>query len=97
MILKNASDSAFPIPDLIELRQQNNNTGEFFALGPTGLSKREWFAGMAMQGLLSDPNLGQNIDRDPEVSHLKLDIAVARISLAYADALIKKLGEKNDK
>lgn len=27
-----------------------------FTYGSTGLTKREWFAGMAMQGLLANPN-----------------------------------------
>ena len=46
-----------------------------------GLTKREYFAAMAMQGLLSNSAIGT----DP--------IGTARTAATYADALLKELGE----
>jgi hypothetical protein len=43
--MPSGSDPAFPVG--------SGNTGY---LGSVGLTKREWFAGMAMQGLLANPS-----------------------------------------
>lgn len=51
-----------------------------------GLTKREIFAAMAMQGLLSSP--------EPENAPGAGD--VAHVAVMYADALIKELGKIGD-
>jgi len=48
-----------------------------------GLTKREYFAAMAMQALASDPTL---------TSH-KTPLEVAHIATVYADALIEELNK----
>ncbi|KHD88871.1 MAG: hypothetical protein OM95_07075 [Bdellovibrio sp. ArHS] len=58
-----------------------------------GLSKREYFAAMAMQGLLSNQHITQQIS----ISRLSSDDeskVFALISTWNADALIKALNEK---
>ncbi len=46
------------------------------------LSKREYFAGLAMQGMLSSCDVGEDI--------------VAKGSVRYADALMKELSKESD-
>jgi len=48
-----------------------------------GLSKREYFAGLAMQGLLTDANI-RTLGWD----------GLAELSVGYADTLLKKLNEQ---
>ncbi len=56
--------------------------GEFMTANiPVGLSKREWFAGMALQGLLADGTLKGNTEEH------------ARWSVNFSDALIAALNE----
>jgi hypothetical protein len=63
-------------------QQPINDGGRAFpsldAYGPKGMSLRDWFAGMALQGLVSNP--------DVSLSILSL---VARHSLDIADAMIE--------
>jgi len=70
----NANQPAFPIPDFV------NGNGDV-QFGSIGLTKREYFAAMAMQGILSN-----NLDW----------INVAVSSVDFADALISEL-EKDSK
>jgi len=53
--------------------------------GGYGMSLRDWFAGMALQGLL-----GNNPERFYDVKRAKIrrDILVAEWSYAYADAML---------
>jgi hypothetical protein len=46
------NDPAFPTIDSINIHQQSDSAGEVYSSG--GLTKRELFAAMAMQGLLSN-------------------------------------------
>ena len=50
-----------------------------------GLTKREWFAGLAMQGMLSDPKQAGSSDE------------IAHYAVYAADALIKELEERDDR
>ena len=54
-----------------------------------GLTKREYFAGLAMQGLLS---------ANPKHTHgnieLPIPIVIATLSVDFADALLKQLEKK---
>ena len=54
------------------------------SVGTTGLTKREHFAGLAMQGVMA------NEEEYPKWSDL------ARASVAAADALLKALEQDND-
>jgi len=70
--MENSKQSAFPIPC-----EQ--------AIG-TGLTKREYFAGLAMQGLCAS---GQYEDKDKQ---LIID-GLAEDAIGMADELLKQLGE----
>ena len=55
----------------------------FGASGPIqGLTKREYFAAMAMQGVVSNARLKEGIT----------DEEVVKVAVAYADALLSALG-----
>lgn len=58
----------------------DNDPGTFH----TGLTKREYFAAMAMQGILSNPTGGN--DRDGDL--------IARSAVAMADRLINELNKE---
>lgn len=51
-----------------------------------GLTQRELFAAMAMQGLLANPNIVGNPDRE-------FDMDISEYSVYYADSLIEALNE----
>ena len=53
------------------------------------LTKREWFAGMALQGLLA--NMANDLSAKDEYSGY-----VQTLAVNHADALIKKLEEQPD-
>lgn len=70
-----------------------------------GLTKREYFAAMAMQGLISDPS-NDELSPDFILMHLGLkdirydypkhfSMYIAKLSVEYADALLKELEEQN--
>lgn len=68
MSIENGKQPAFPVDNLEA------------AFGSQGLSKREWFAGLAMQGMLCNPKN----DRDSGDT-------LAEYSIEYADALLKAI------
>ena len=57
-------------------------------VSPEGMTLREYYAGLAMQGLLSDPDLGQGMKKGDFLKWL------ATYSVESADALIGELEEK---
>jgi len=57
-------------------------------VGHFGMTKREYFAALALQGLLSNPE-----DCDAEENPEDLAPSYARSSVIYADALIAALNE----
>jgi hypothetical protein len=61
---------------------------EFIDVDETGLTKREYFAAMAMQGLLSNSKLWANIERVEDVGMYEW---FALQSKQYADELLKQL------
>ena len=70
------------------VRMENENTGTVAMMTAKrgddktiNMSKREWFAGIAMQALISSPVIYMNYEN------------TAIEALRYADALIKKLEE----
>lgn len=71
--MTNGEESAFP--EISDIPQFNSRT--------YGLTKREYFAAMALQGLLANQNL-TNID----------DATIAMTCIDAADALINALNQK---
>lgn len=57
-----------------------------------GMTLREYYAGLAMQGILSCPNRWLTDDKEIECNPEQ----VAGISLEYADALLKALETKTE-
>lgn len=64
----------------------NGNDYAFPQAFEKGLTKREYFAAIALQGLASMDNKGADMDQVIETD--------AFLSVKYADALIKALNEK---
>lgn len=54
-------------------------------LGSSGLTKREYFAAMAMQALLANPKIGDEISSD----------VISAMATDQADDLIKELNDEN--
>jgi hypothetical protein len=80
---------AFPVMSCM----QNTATGETLVFqAEWGLTKREYFAGLAMQGFLAH---GENSSLLQAETHLPLTRSVAIASVEYADALLAAL-EKSD-
>lgn len=60
-----------------------------------GLTKREHFAGLAMQGLLSNPKAADIImGHSPNDTEITAATIISRTALAYADALIAELNKE---
>jgi hypothetical protein len=76
--MKNADKTVMPVPNLHD--DENFN----------GLTKREHFAAMAMQGFLSNPWQAKTLDELGESSRQQMQ-TVAQASLAMADALLAEL------
>jgi hypothetical protein len=74
--MTNANDPAFP--------QTTNGSNLTDALIPAGLSKREWFAGLAMQGFVT--SLGSSLTTTHEM--------IAEWSVDVADKLIAELAKE---
>ncbi len=58
-----------------------------------GLSKREHFAGMALQGFCSNPELAHAIKADVRETGVDATVTLAKMALETADELIKQLNE----
>ncbi len=93
--MTNPTDPAFPQKEPIAFttKQLHEKYPEISsAIGVStqiakGLSKREYFAGLALQGIIASPrNLALRKD---ETS----DACIVRLSIAYSDALIKELSK----
>lgn len=59
-----------------------------------GLTKREYFAAMAMQGILSDRRSLDRIDEISKEDNVPHASVLARLSAIHADALINELKNK---
>ena len=77
-----SGSSAFPVTP-------TDNSGQ---IGPTeyGLTKREWFAGMALQGMMESD---ENVDPEFIGTHGKWADVVAKRAYGYADAMLRE-GDK---
>lgn len=72
------SGPAFPVVPQAVTNPFNPNE-RIFHHGHYGLSKREWFAGMALQGILAGRNEHTNTS----------DVFIATAAFAYADEMLK--------
>lgn len=61
----------------------------------TGLTKREYFAGLAMQGMLSSDYSGEFMGEINDNTNDRPN-GLADNAIRYADALLKQLGEQNE-
>ncbi len=76
----NATDTIFPAPMGL------NYT--------SGLTVREHFAGLAMQGLISDGNGIRTVNEMATEKKLSASLMLAKIAVAQADALIAALNHQ---
>lgn len=82
--MKNANKSAYPFCGM-DTTSGSASDGDTF-IKESGLTKREYFAAMAMQGLI-----GQEYKHGEH--ELIISETIARRSLRAADELLKQLGE----
>ena len=85
--MTNANDLAHPT-NIIDPEQQ------FAPEYHTGLTKREYFAAMAMQGICSTFSGSPNAERQAEKVGKTLSETMAVYAVDVADALINALNEK---
>lgn len=71
--------------------QSRENDFDYMEQGATGLTIRQYFAAMAMQGLLAN-----NTYHNPNEKHNMITVpALAETAVVYADALIAELNTTN--
>jgi hypothetical protein len=75
------------ITPLIKDVCEGDYNSKYFDYNNNGLTKREYFAAMAMQGLLSNPTIITGTQKTISVP------ALAESSTHYADALINELNK----
>ncbi len=85
--MKNSEQSAFPISTgIIERCGAETN--------PMWLSKREYFAGLAMQGYLAgDDKTKVRLSGIAENQMMDLKTLIAKLSVEYADELLTQLSK----
>lgn len=81
-LMKNAEQPAFP-----RAGSEHTNLADHITHEPTeGLTKREYFAAMAMQGMVKDI-----VWQDSVTGEIHSDDYVAKVAVLVADALLKQL------
>lgn len=93
--MTNAQQPAFPPKIYPEIASDaKDNFRAFGGFNPTGLTKREYFAAMAMQGILSNPANNDNdilgVNGNPDIGFIACPNAI-REAIRYADELLKQL------
>jgi hypothetical protein len=78
------------------VQQWDNRSGSIFTNTATGLTIREHFAGLAMQGILANPARCLNREPDAEVM-ANYERLLAGVAIRFADALIAELENDNGK
>ena len=75
----------------------NPTTFEHSSVRSTGLSKREHFATLAMQGVLASPETITTFLKEQRISDLNMQPSecIAKYAVIQADALIKALNEES--
>ena len=84
--MKNADKPINPIFDRHGLPLEDN---KIFKYKANGLTKREYFAGLAMQGLLALPDKGTFASFDEAIEWM------CEVSVKFADELLKQLENEN--
>jgi hypothetical protein len=77
--MKDTSGPAFPVSEDANMNEQE------------GLTKREYFAGLAMQGVLSDADILNKICKLANKEGIYQESAVGAYAVNLADALLKEL------
>ncbi len=90
--MNNADLPAMPVSDLEYLRGLNGGEARELTKMLGGVTKREHFAAMAMQGMLANSELMKTIDKSTKSGH-DLYPTYASLSLLAADALLAALEE----
>ena len=77
-----------------EPNENINPTGDHRDCEPRGgLTKREYFAAMAMQGLLANARIAENMGKyEDQISQAK-QVVIAKMAITNADALINELNK----
>ena len=86
----NAQQAAFP------KQKQILGSGEDYheIPGADGLTKREYFAAMAMQGMVANPAIMEALTSSQLIKGNGAE-RVAEVSVQYADALLNELSKSN--
>ena len=79
--MKNADKPTYPL----EFKKEGSYNTEGWS---NGLTKREYFAGLAMQGLLALPDKGTYGSFDEAIER------ICEVSVKFADELLKQLENK---
>lgn len=92
------NEPAFPCHAWGHFQEEYFNGGEKDpAMIPYGLTKREYFAGLAMQGMTgSQIKIAKMQQKIPKVKNIPLEKMVAGLAVEYADALIAELEKSDD-
>jgi len=83
----NANDPAFPAEWF------DSDSGQTKMAYAKGMTKREYFAAMAMNGTLADGNLMATVDEKAREANIPTPIAISNFALQCADALIAELSK----
>lgn len=78
---RNNGGPAFPIP-LLE--------GETFHGNANGMSMRDWFAGMTLQGFMANTSMLDYLDRQSDQTREHRIACVAILCYEYADAMLQE-------
>ena len=86
LILRQTGENEFKVAT-----EKDQREGIFLS-SSYGLTKREYFAALAMQGLLANPN----IKRPEQNANLKNDLKIfSSIAIEYADSILSELSKSD--
>lgn len=83
---------AFPVPPGI-WTQLPGDSGSEWSAPERGMSLREWYAGLALQGIIACPGTSIGADGKPMSASVFRE-AASRAARLYADALIAELRQR---
>ena len=79
-------DGGFFNPEISCDEASLSNGGTYTIDG--GITRRDWLAGLAMQGMLSNPNYMQGLGNTVNLSSTGMGELIASVAFDYADAMI---------